>query len=131
MEPLLEGAPEMTKYAISLEGAEFLRNLAVELSAVHLLADRQTKRFAASIKGVEDGLGIYGELILELTHGIEQLIKESEDSVVDLCARLIMQAEKIEILCNLDVDDSSDSDPIYAPKVKTRPFTPNSGGRSR
>lgn len=131
MELSLEGIPKMTKYAIGLEGAESLRNLAVELSAVHLLADRQTESFVASIKDVEDGLGVYGEVILELTHGIEQLIKESEDPVADLCARLIMQAEKIEALCNLDVDDSSDSDPIYAPKVKTRPFTTNSGGRSR
>lgn len=85
----------MANYAINEEGVEALRKLAYDLRQVQEDMEARSGALWVAVQGME-GLGIYGDTILEMLSYNTRIVKQAEEAVMVLSAGAERLAEKIE-----------------------------------
>ena len=91
----------MAKYGISTEGVEALNQLAQDLISINSSIESDGKSLKSTVTGLEDGLGTYGNDILELVAQINTVQEKGRESVEQLSTSIKKLANDVQELLNM------------------------------
>lgn len=98
----------MAKYAISIDGANSMKELANSLYNCTNSIIELSARLERDINSIERDLGIYGDEVLNILIQSKRKIRDSQDSVNILATRISQKGDEILNLLNFnDMDDGS------------------------
>lgn len=89
----------MAIYAISIEGAESLNNLANDLIVCANSVVHSSDILDKKIAGLSDGLGLYAEEISGITSRNKATLLQNEDLILELANRINILAGEIKQMC--------------------------------
>jgi len=88
------------KYGISQQGVTSLRKLATDLSKLNDDIESNGKTLESTINGLDDGLGVYGNQILEVIKKVNGTQEKGRESVDQLTSKVNKLADQVETLVN-------------------------------
>ena len=88
----------MSKFGISNEGVQSLKQLASDMSKLNDDIEKAGKTLKSTVSGYGDGLGIYEEKINELVDGVNAAQESGRESVEQLTVSIKKLAENVQDL---------------------------------
>lgn len=90
----------MATYGISREGVDALKQLASDMSSINNDIETCGSKLSSTVTGLNEGLGIYEEMILELISKVNNTQEKGRESVELLTTKITKLASDVEALVN-------------------------------
>lgn len=91
----------MAKYGISAEGVSALNQLASDMSTINDDIEESGRTLKSKISGIGDGLGVYGDEILDLVSDVNNAQEKGRESVNQLTQKIKSLANEIQGLVSM------------------------------
>jgi len=91
------------KYGISSEGVTALRTLATDMSSINSEIEASGSQLESTVSGLSDGLGVYGDQILDVIQSVNKEQEKGRDSVEKLTQKINALASQIESLVSAGI----------------------------
>lgn len=90
----------MAKYGISPEGVSALRQLSHDMRSINTAIEGCGNTLKGKVSGLSDGLGVYGDEILELVDEVNDAQRKGAEALIKLSVKATELANQVEALLN-------------------------------
>jgi hypothetical protein len=91
------------KYGISQQGVTSLRKLATDMSKLNDDIESNGITLETTVVGLGEGLGVYGDQILDIIKKVNGVQEKGRESVDQLTAKVNKLADQVEALVNSSI----------------------------
>lgn len=90
----------MAKYGISPEGVSALHQLSQDMRSINTTIEECGNTLKGKVSGLSDGLGVYGDEILELVDEVNNAQRKGAEALIKLSVKATELANQVEALLN-------------------------------